>query len=58
MRWIFGFVVLIEVAAIAVALRLVPAVQNPDNAVFVVAINTLVLIALGKRLKKKPACCS
>jgi len=49
---------LIEVAAIAVALRLVPAVQNPDNAVFVVAINTLVLIALAKRLKKKPACCS
>jgi hypothetical protein len=58
MRWVFSVLVIVEIAALALALRLVPSVSFANEAVLIVAVNGVLLVFVAKRLKKKKDCCS
>ena len=58
MRWLFAALLLIEVAALAVALRWVPRIEFANEAILIVAVNGALMVLVAMRLKKKPDCCS
>jgi hypothetical protein len=58
MWWIFGLLVLLEFAAIAVALRLLPGFNHANEAGLLVAVNGAAMVLVAKRLRKKKDCCS
>jgi hypothetical protein len=57
LRWFFVGLLILEIAALAVALRVVPQFDS-NKAVLVVAVNGVLMVLVAKRLKKKPDCCS
>jgi len=58
MRWLFAALLLVEVAALAVALRWIPRIEFANEAILVVAVNGALLVLVWKQLKKRPDCCS
>jgi hypothetical protein len=56
--WMVWVLVAIEVVALGMALRLVPSSNHADTAALIVAINSILLLAAVKRLRKKKDCCS
>ena len=56
--WMVWVLVAIEVAALGMALRLVPSHNHADTAALIVAINSILLLVAVKRLRKKKDCCS
>ena len=57
MKLVLGILLVVEIAAILVAARLVPRFAYPNKAVLIVAVNSVLLVLVAKRLRKKPACC-
>jgi membrane protein implicated in regulation of membrane protease activity len=58
MRWLFAALLLVEVAALAVALRWIPRIDFANEAILIVAVNGALLVLVWKQLKKRPDCCS
>jgi hypothetical protein len=58
MRWLFAALLLVEVAALAVALRWIPRIGFANEAILIVAVNGALLVLVWKQLKKRPDCCS
>jgi hypothetical protein len=58
MRWLFAALLLVEVTALAVALRLVPRIDFANEAILILAVNGVFLLFVAKRLTKKRDCCS
>ncbi len=56
-RWLFIALLVLEIAALAVALRLIPHFNFANEAVLVVAVIGIAMVFVAKRLKKKPDCC-
>jgi hypothetical protein len=58
MRWLFAALLLVEVTALAVALRLVPRIDFANEAILILAVNGVFLLFVAKRLTKKRDCCN
>ena len=58
MKVVFAILLVVEIVALLAAARVVPRFAYPNEAVLVVAVNSVLLVLVAKRLKKKPACCS
>jgi hypothetical protein len=58
MRWLFAALLLVEVAALAVALRWVPRIDFANEAILILAVNGVFLLFVAKRLTKKRDCCN